>query len=185
MKKSIAIVYDALQWAVHTFVDHWLLFIKLIIISSAITLAATVLTIGLAALVVPFYMTLCFINVALKLYDGQSIHGVEDFFIGFKPFAKGFIALFIYTVMVILGLILFIIPGIYIASRFYYIVYCIMDDNTGIIESFSCSKRLTAKFPWHGFLLLCCATILGGIWFLLPIAALMNVHAYRQCKQLV
>lgn len=183
MKKTVALVYDALQWAFHTFAQHWLLFVKLIVLSSAITLAATILTLGLAAFFVPFYMTLCFINVAFKLYDGQTVHAIEDFFIGIKPFIKSFIAISIYSVIVALGLVMLIVPGIYIASRFYYVIYCIMDDNTSIIESFRCSKRLTAALPWHGFLLLCCATILGGIWFLLPVAALMNVHAYRQSKQ--
>jgi hypothetical protein len=183
MKKTIALVYDALQWAFHTFAQHWLLFVKLIVLSGAITLAATLLTLGMAAFFVPFYMTLCFINIALKLYEGEPVQGVEDFFVGFKPFVKGFAAFFIYGVIVIAGLLLFVIPGIYIASRFYYIIYCIMDQQSGVIESFKCSKRLTASLPWHGFLLLCCATILGSVWFLLPVAALMNVYAYKQSKQ--
>lgn len=184
MKKTIAIVYDALQWAFHTFTQHLLLFIKLIILSGAITLAATILTLGLAVLFVPFYMTLCFINIALKLYEGEPIESIEDFFVGFVPFIKGFAALVLYGIIVTIGLMLFIIPGIYIASRFYYIIYCIMDQQSGIIASFKYSKYLTSDLPWHGFLLLCCATLLGSVWFLLPVAALMNVYAYKRSKQI-
>lgn len=207
--KSIALVQNSLKWAFHTFADNLPLFLQLILISTGITLLSTaltfgltliivpfyttpyfinsaliltVLTLGLAPLVVPFYITLCFINGALILYDGKKINTIQQCLVGWEKFIKAFAALWIYGIAVTGGLLLLVIPGIYIASRYYYVVYCIMGDDTGIIESFQCSNRLTEKLPWHGLLLLCCATILGGVWFLLPIAALMNVYAYKYCK---
>lgn len=181
--KAITLVSDSLRWAFHQFADNLSLFIKLVLTFGLVTLVTCLLSFGLAMLIVPFYFTLCFIKVALMLYDGQKVHTIEECLVGWKPFAKGFVALCIYSFVVCAGLILFIVPGIYIASRYYYIIYCIMGDDAGIIESFQSSSKLTEQLPWHGFLLLCCATILGSIWFLLPVAALMNVYAYTYCKQ--
>jgi hypothetical protein len=180
--KSILLVQDSLKWAFHKFADNLPIFLKLVLISTAITLLSTVLTLGLALIVVPFYVTLCFINIALMLYDGKKLDNIQQCTVGWKKFLKSFAALWVYSIAVLGGLILFVIPGIYIASRYYYVIYCIMSDDTGIIESFQCSNHLTEKMPWHGFLLLCCATILGSVWFLLPVAALMNVYAYKYCK---
>lgn len=180
--KSMILVQNSLKWAFHTFADNLPLFLQLVLISTGIMLLSTALTLGLALLVVPFYTTLCFINSALILYDGKKIDNLQQCLVGWEKFIKAFAALWIYGIAVTGGLILFIAPGIYIASRYYYVIYCIMSDDTGIIESFQCSNRLTEKLPWHGFLLFCCATILGSIWFLLPVAALMNVYAYKYCQ---
>lgn len=180
--KSLQLVQDSLKWAFHTFADNIALFFKMILIATSITLISSALSFGLALLVVPFYITLCFINIAFMLYDGKKIEDIKECIVGWKKFIKSFAALWVYSIAVAGGLILFIVPGIYIASRYYYVIYCIMSNDTGIIESFQCSNRLTEKLPWHGALLLCCATMLGSIWFLLPVAALMNVYAYKHCQ---
>lgn len=180
--KSITLIQKSLKWAFHTFADNLQLFLKVTLFATGIIILSSLFTFGIALIIVPFYITLYFINTAFILYDGGKVVNIQQPLVGWEKFIKAFAALWVYSIAVMGGLILFIVPGIYIASRYYYVIYCIMSDNTGIIESFQCSNRLTEKLPWHGSLLLCCATILGSVWFLLPVAALMNVYAYKYCK---
>lgn len=202
--ESVTLVIDALKWAFKTFADNLVLYMKLFVISNLIALVSIMLFFCIILFVtqgnivpssgimplqligalwlylVPFYLTLCYINVALLLYEGQSVPNVRQFFIDWRLFAKSFVALFLYSLSFAIGMICFIIPGLIVASLFYYIIYCIMVDDTGIIDAFTCSLQLTKKQPLHSLMLVVFATMLGASWFLLPVAALMNVYAYKQ-----
>lgn len=201
MNKSVALVTDALKWAFKAFADNLGLYFKLLLVFTAISFISSIirifllfllphggepalgLTVAMAGLwlfTVPFYFTLCYVQAALHIYEGRTVTNIRECLVPWQQFVRGFIALFLYAILVLLGLICFIIPGLIIATYFYYIIYCIMSDNKGIIASFKCSLRLTKTLPWHALLLLLCATMLGATWFLIPVAALMNVYAYKQ-----
>lgn len=202
MNTSVVFVAEALKWAFKAFADNlglyfrlMLVFTPVLIISKIISMFVPLLlhhvgenqaiglslaTSGFWLSTIPFYFTLCCIQVALHIYEGRPVTNIRECLVSWRQFVKGFIALFLYAILVLLGLICFIIPGLIIATYFYYIIYCIMSDNKGIIASFKCSLRLTKTLPWHALLLLLCATILGATWFLIPVAALMNVYAYKQ-----
>jgi hypothetical protein len=208
--ESVTLVIDALKWAFKAFADNIVLYLKLFVISSLITFATMLIVVALVILlvpqdillvpenvwplqlvgplwlsVVPFYFTLCYIHVALRMYEGQQITSVKQCFVGWRLFAKSFIALVLYSIVCMLGLICFIVPGVIAASLFYYVIYCVMSGDAGVIDSFKCSLRLTKTLPMHTLLLLACATVLGAFWLLLPVAALMNVYAYKQRQNTV
>lgn len=183
--QTMNLISDALAWAFNMFFQHLKLFAKLFLLSGAITIITALCTLGIALLIVPFYLTMCHIKIALKLYDNQPINSIkEDFFVDVHTFLKGLGALYLYTLIVNAGFVLFVIPGIYLASRYYYIIYAIVADRKDIMQSFTYSEQLTAPLPWHGFLLLLCATLLGGSLIFLGVAALMNVYAYKQCQKM-
>lgn len=202
--ESLMLVIDALKWAFKILADNLVLYVKLIAVSTLMMIinalvsfvvimmvmpevgqSSYIIPFGFGAwlYLVPFYFTLCYINVALRFYDGQSVTNLKQFFVNWRLFAKSFVALCLYSILFALGMACFIIPGLIIAALFYYIIYCIMADDMGVIKSFKCSLQLTKKQPLHTLLLLVCSTLLGAIWFSLPVAALMNVYAYKQRKK--
>ncbi len=202
MNTSVALVVDALKWAFKAFADNLGLYFRLLlaftpilVISKIISmfvllllhhvgenqvLGLTVATSGFWLSTIPFYFTLCCIQAALHIYEGRTVTNIRECLVSWRQFVACFIALCLYILLSLLGFICFIIPGFIVMAYFYYIIYCIMSDNKGIIEAFRCSLRLTKTLPGHALLLLLCATMLGATWFLVPVAALMNVYAYKQ-----
>ncbi len=93
-----------------------------------------------------------------------------------------------YYAMVLVGLILLIVPGIYLALRFSQYGVAIVDKDLGPIESLQYSARLTEgnKMNLFGLYLLCFLVVLAGLLALLvgliaalPVVYLAPYVAYR------
>lgn len=138
------------------------------------------------------YILKTFINMgafafALALIKGQdtSISQLLGQIIG-KLF-KVCVASLLYGIMIVLGLICFVIPGIYLAIRFFYYQAAIIDKDLGIIESFSYSSELTRDnklnvFGLHvlNFLIVLAGFLAFGIGLLwaVPTVWLASVISY-------
>jgi uncharacterized membrane protein len=88
----------------------------------------------------------------------------------------------------LVGLILLIIPGIYLALRFGQYENAIVDKDLGVFDAFSYSSRITAenKLPLVGLFILCflivvagAIALLVGLLFAVPLATLAPLVAYR------
>lgn len=99
------------------------------------------------------------------------------------------ISYLIYTVIVVLGTILFIIPGIYFAIRLQFFVTFIVDENSGVIESFKQSWEITKgqmtpliilMLIMIGLLLIGTLTLAIGIFIAIPFTGLLYCAAYRK-----
>jgi hypothetical protein len=181
MMPSYYIIIDALRWAFIMLGKNIELYIKLVLVSGLIVFIGTLFSLGILFFLVSFYITLCFVKTAFMLDEGEKVT-LNTFWVGVVPFIKCWIALILYGLMVTIGLIFFILPGLYLASRYYYIIYCMMGDNATILGSFSCSEKLTRGNCLHAFYLFILATLFGSTFMLIPVAALMNVYAYKQRK---
>lgn len=124
-------------------------------------------------------------KVMLDFYDNGT-SSISTLFAGFKYLPKIAVALFLYIVIVSLGLIL-IFPGIYFLLRFTFFSYFIIDKNAGIIESLQKSWHSTHAQTWHIFALalvqMSLVNINGSFLILLwPFMALAYVYAYRHLQ---
>lgn len=130
-------------------------------------------------------------RIGLNLVSGKDANVSMLFGEGRKlvPMAAASI---MYYAMVVVGLILLIVPGIYLALRFSQFVAAIVDKDMGAIESLQYSARLTEgnKMNLLGLYVLCFLTVLAGILALvvgllaaLPVVYLAPYVAYRwlQC----
>lgn len=79
----------------------------------------------------------------LKTARGQPA-ALGDVFTGGPYFVSVFLATLLVGLIVGLGTILCIVPGVILALMFSQFYYLILDRNTGIIESLSMSRELTA-----------------------------------------
>ena len=73
----------------------------------------------------------------------------------------------LFYLMLVVGLILLIVPGFYVALRFGFFLTAIVDRNLGPVEALKYSYRITAN---NGFNLL-------GLWLMLMLVALAGVLA--------
>ncbi len=105
-----------------------------------------------------------------------------------QPFWYFLAAKLLSGVVVVLGLILLIVPGIMLALMFIFTPYIVIDKNLGPVEAMKESKRITDGHKWSLLwfcLVLVLLNILGAVCLLvgllvtIPISSLAVVHAYR------
>lgn len=90
--------------------------------------------------------------------------------------------------MVLVGLILFIFPGIYLALRFGLAQSAIVDKNMGVFEAFKYSAQITKNNRLELFFIILfmigvtiagCIALIVGLLFAYPLMLLMWIVAYR------
>lgn len=96
-------------------------------------------------------MTLGLYIFTLAFLNEESLE-FQKIFSGFKFYFKALFASVIYLVVILVGFILFIIPGIVFAMMFSQ-VYFIIADNTevGVLEAFKQSKVIMYGHKWQFF----------------------------------
>ncbi|OGL95714.1 hypothetical protein A2348_03745 [Candidatus Uhrbacteria bacterium RIFOXYB12_FULL_58_10] len=136
----------------------------------------TLLNVFLALLGVASLVWMLFVSGALQIatvrasYDGNAvplgtlIRGSFDAHL----IARVLGGLFLYAVMVMVGLVLFIVPGIYLAVRGSYLPYVLVRDKLGVVDSIKQSWALTRGYWWvtalrYGWLAL--ASVAGSAAF--------------------
>jgi len=75
----------------------------------------------------------------------------KDFFYGFKHYFPLVMATFVFSIAVVSGLTLFLIPGIYLGIRFGQARLAVLDKETGFVEAFQNSDKLTYGRKWDLF----------------------------------
>lgn len=106
------------------------------------------------------YMMLGWFNALLYLYDHNK-GSIRALFVSFRLLMPFVIALILYSIIVLLGTIALIIPGIILAIKFGMFMCVLVDKNVGVIESFRESSRITYGAKWRLFLLSLTLGVIG------------------------
>jgi len=132
-------------------------------------------------------MSIGFLKITLKINDGKDV-SYADLFVHYRFFIRYLLAIIFKTIIVSAGLILLIFPGIYLALRYRFVEFLIVDKDMGIIEAFKESAKLTEGKKWSilGFEFCSFAIIFLGLIALLvgllaaaPTVALARANLYR------
>lgn len=137
--------------------------------------------------VISAYLALGITRVGLNLISGKPVTVGQLFGEGDK-LLRALGASFLFAFAVVIGFLLLIIPGIYIALRYGQFMKAIVDRDLGIMDAFSYSAAITTNNLMNilalgilsvglilaGFLALCV-----GYFFALPIVWLAGLIAYR------
>jgi uncharacterized membrane protein len=133
-----------------------------------------------------------FARMCLDLYDRRT----PTFTDAFARLALGPMLVagqIIYLLLVVIGLALLVVPGLYLASRFSLFAFCLVDDQPSLIDSFRHSAALSngtlgqlALLSASLFLLnVLGACVLGlGLFVTIPLSVLMLAAVYRQLTPL-
>lgn len=131
------------------------------------------------------------IMLYLKLYDDTETATIGDAWQPqlFWPFLG---ASLLIGIMVFIGLLIFVIPGIIVAMVFYFTTYIVVDKNLGPINALKESARITEGHRWRLFLfslavvginLVGALVFFVGLFITVPITALALIHIYRTLEQ--
>lgn len=136
---------------------------------------------------IQLYLGLGFTKIILLLLD-DNFAEVSDMISGFRMFTSYFVGSFLYGMGVLAGLFLLVIPGIYVAIRFqFYPYYVIEQGDSGIIalqKSFYSTKNLTLDLFLFGITVVAAnivgAALMGiGIIFTFPITTMATAVIFK------
>lgn len=142
---------------------------------------------GIFGQILSIFLYLGVTRIGLNLVSGKAF-SVGMLFGGGDKLLRAIGATILYMAMVAVGLVLLIVPGIYLAMRFGQYQVAIVEKNLGILESFAYSSSITTNNRMNllGLALLSilmivagCVALIVGIFFAIPVAWLSWVVAYR------
>ncbi len=141
-------------------------------IASGTTLTAIQFTCGVAHFVLQWLMQAGMIKVSLDFVRYKT-GAFADLFSCGPIIVNYFIGSLLYSAMVLVGLILFIIPGIIWLVQFQFFNYAIVDEGLGPIAALKRSAELTRGCRWSllGFALL--VALINVLGFLCLIVGLL------------
>jgi uncharacterized membrane protein len=125
---------------------------------------------------------------SLSCIRNQSVT-ISDIFRGFDLFGPSLAWAFVHTLLVFLGILLCILPGIYLSIAWVFSLKILADKKYGFWESMEMSRQvITANWGWMFLLLLISGLIavlgiLGcfiGVFITAPFSALMLAAAYTR-----
>lgn len=147
--------------------------------------------INLVSLLVSTFIQIGVLKVALNYVDGIET-SLKDIFSQGRHFVVYLISSLIYSIIVLVGLVLLVFPGIIWGIKFSMFGYAIIDRDAGIMGSLTQSSQITMGVKGHIFvyqLLAVLITIAGflalgvGIFVAMPVIILADAFIYRKLVQ--
>jgi len=142
---------------------------------------------GLVGFVVSLFVTMAQIRIGLKFCSGEKAD-IPDLVSDYRRFFDFLIGSILFGLIVLGGLILLIIPGIYWAVRYHFYGYLILDQGMSPVDAIKRSGQLTKGVWWHLFgfwwaifgiaflgLIACCV----GLLFAIPVMIVATAYVYR------
>jgi len=128
------------------------------------------------------------ISIALKFLDNQDPK-FEDLF-SFKPYFWKYLGASILTGLIVwIGFLLLIVPGIYWALKFQFFGYFVVEQGRDPVEAMRMSSRITHTVKWKLFgfgLVLALINVVGaiclfiGLFVTIPVTLLAYSSVYRK-----
>lgn len=156
--------------------------------SSIALLAPISLSLGVLKLVISAIIGIGAAKIPLDFYNkGQG--SLKEFFRNWDLIGKFIIGTLLYDFIVVIGLLLFIIPGIIWGIKFSLYDVIIVDKKLGPIEALTESSKITAKAQWKVFwlhILSFLVNILGfcllgvGLFITVFLTSLAYVYVYKR-----
>jgi len=143
------------------------------------------LTLGLLIVILGFLgLGLGLVRVALDVHDKGTSSPLR-LFSCFHLVPKAFVITIMILPAILLGLLFFIIPGLYLSIRLRFISYYLVDKNAGIMESIKRSFNATRGIEWDLFGLMLISRVLMTITFVfaIPVLTMMEIGTYRQVQK--
>jgi hypothetical protein len=205
VKLNSIIIHQAVNFAWATFKKHFGLLIAILLTILGAWIALEIVVIAgqrfgilwwtaahLAFLVIFAGIEVGFIRTCFALYNGEKPAFANAF--GLFTLGLKFLAgQTLYLLMTVVGLVFFIIPGVYLGVRYAFFGFCLIAGDESLRRSFQQSAMLSKGNMTHllaivGSLLVfnvLGACLLGiGLFITVPLSTLMMISVYKQLSEL-
>ena len=169
--------------------EYWTIFFNFLIYL-IVGICASITVVGL--LVVPAIFA-SFIKFLLKVARGEAVGVGDSFSEGFKDglWWKALFFTVLYSVGIVIGIIFFVVPGLYLATAWFLGIYLLVDKSMSPEEALGKSRELVHQLGfWKVFVVYLCLSI--GMWiisfipflnliyfFLMPFVMMIYVAIYE------
>lgn len=127
-------------------------------------------------------------KIALKIVAGEEVV-FDDVFSATHLFFTYVGGSIFYGLLVVLGLLLFVIPGIFLAVSYWLFSYVLLDKELGVWEALSEAKRISRGARWELFKFMIVVGVLNlagaftffvGLFITIPVTAVAIAYVYRR-----
>ena len=184
IKEALQVGWEATKKDFKFFVGLLLIVWLIILLAALLEQPANVIVIIIAALVIILGLT----RISLRHYDKKPVQ-ISDIFRTHNVFFRFLLGALLYHLIVIVGLVLLIVPGIIWSIQFKFYIYFIVDKGAGPIEALKMSSRITKGAKWDlfwfnvtlvGILILGLAAFVVGLFVAIPLIMVSTAHVYRK-----
>ena len=167
-----------------------LIFIAVSIVTSFIenNVGALRPLVGIISTVIDTVLEIGIFKIALDIANGKTPN-IKDLYMNYNRFLEFFITSLAVGIMIVVGFILLIIPGIYLGVKFQFTPYIVVDKNLAYSKAWSLSSQMV-KGRWMSIFLfdltLLGLNILGalalgiGLFLTIPTSLLATVYLYKK-----
>lgn len=140
------------------------------------------------------WLKLGYVRFYLNATEAGKHASIKDYFMEYRPilWLRYFVASIVVGLATFVGFILLIVPGIYLAIRFSFFQYALVDKQETIFGSIKYSWNATKGHTWKiflfgivGFFVMLVGLMLLGVGFLIaaPVVTLAFTHMYRELSE--
>jgi uncharacterized membrane protein len=131
------------------------------------------------------------IKIALNIFDGKGT-SLEEIGLNLKLLLNYIGGYLLYMIIVVLGVLLFIVPGVIWGIKYSFMFYIMIDQNVGPTKALEMSGQMTDGIKMDLFVLylvFILITIAGflalfvGIFVAIPVLMMAQVYVYRQMSE--
>lgn len=129
------------------------------------------------------------VKIGIKLYDNEKLGSYEFLSFSSSLFFRFLLGYVLYSFLVLIGLILLFVPGIYFAIKYQFVQYLIVDVDADVIDAFKESGRMTDGQKWNLFLLMLLFLVINiagllalgvGLLITIPIVIVAQAYVYKK-----
>ncbi len=149
------------------------------------------LGIAVARVILGLVVGLGLVRVGLRFTDNEPAAVGDLFSPSWSQVVANFIASILATVIVGVGLLLLIVPGIFVATRLSMAPYLILDRRVGALDALRGSWALTQRSAWNLFLFALLALLINclgalalgiGLLWTIPTTLVASAFIYRKLQ---
>lgn len=190
---------DATRFGWQTLKQNFWFFVLVLVISGLVTQVPSMLggkegaaagLFGLTAWLLQMLINLGLNKIALMFHDGAKPTW-KELFMQYPLLLKYLGASILFGLMVAIGLVLLVVPGIYLAIKYAFFGFVMVDKKTGVMDSLKASAKLTDGVKWELFgfgIVMCILNMLGalalmiGLFVTVPISLMASAYVYRKLE---
>ena len=145
MQKNIEFsIEKIIKSAWHRFNDNRIFWIGVALLSLSMSIPGNIFpTLGILFTLVSCYISASVIRISINFMQGHFVNYNDFFQIDIMQFFNYLAALILCSVSILLGFLFFVIPGVYLMTRFIFVQYFVIDKNISFDAAIKRSWKIT------------------------------------------
>jgi len=145
MRKNIEFsIEKIIKSAWHRFNDNRVFWIGVALLSLSMSIPGNIFpTLGILFTLVSCYISASVIRISINFMQGHLVNYNDFFQIDTMQFFNYLAALILCSVSILLGFLFFVIPGIYLMTRFIFVQYFVIDKKISFDAAIKRSWKIT------------------------------------------